>query len=156
MNHIEPRPYTDEQYRQSGVLGDWNTLLDIYNAVHYGYAQYRLPTPGKPIDVAEAETHIAKVEREWEAERQKRDPTQQWTGAPPFLTMPLNAKLFLHSVLLEGGLSTPESAYKVQAIPDRKSGKKHKFSLRRRIRILLKIIMKDFWGIFGGSVILYK
>lgn len=99
MNHIEPRVYTDDQYRRIGVLGAWNTLFDAHNAISYGFIKYRLPEPGKPIDVAEAEAHVIRIEKEWEAERQRRDPTQQWTGAPPFSTMPLNAKLYLHSVL---------------------------------------------------------
>ena len=101
MNHIEPHVYTEDQYRNLGVFNAWNILLDAHNAVVYGFVKYRLPEPGKAIDVAEAEAHIAHIEKEWEAERQKRDPSHQWTGAPPFTAMPVNAKLYLHSVLAE-------------------------------------------------------
>jgi hypothetical protein len=99
MNHIEPREYSDIQYREIGVLGHWNILLDIHNALVYGFVQNRLPEPGRSIDVAEAEAHVASIEKEWEAERLRRNSTQQWTGAPPFSVMPVNAKLYLHSVL---------------------------------------------------------
>ncbi len=99
MNHIEPQAYTDLQYRQIGELGAWHTLLDIHNAVLYGFINCRLPQPGRSVDVAEAEAHIASIEREWEAESLRRDTTHQWSGAPPLSNMPLNAKLYLHSVL---------------------------------------------------------
>jgi hypothetical protein len=104
MNHIERQAYKDELYQQVGVLGAWNALLDAHNAVLYGFVQYRLPEPGKSINVLEAEAHVARIEREWESEGQRRDPYRHWAGAPSFSTMPLNAKLYLHSVLLDGGL----------------------------------------------------
>ncbi len=99
MSHMEPREYSDVQYRQIGMLGNWNILLDAHNAMRYGFLQCRLPKPGKPIDIMEAEAHIARIENEWEVESLRRDPTRQWTGAPPFTKMPLDAKLYLHSVL---------------------------------------------------------
>ncbi len=99
MRHIEPRVYSDQQYIEIGALEMWKTLLDIHNAVVYGFAQNRLPQPGRPIDVKEAENHIAHVEEEWQAEKVKRDFSLEWTGAPPFTKMPQNAKLYLHSVL---------------------------------------------------------
>jgi len=99
MRHLERRVYSDYQYREIGVLGLWNTLLDIHNAVLYGFVQNRLPEPGQAIDLAEAEEHVANVEKEWQAEKQKRDFSNEWTGAPPLSSMPVNAKLYLHSVL---------------------------------------------------------
>ncbi len=99
MRHIEPRVYSDNQYREIGMLDCWYALLDIHNAVVYGFAQNRLPEPGRKIDVAEAEVHIYHVEKEWEAEKLKRDFSNEWTGAPSFTRMPLNAKLYLHTVL---------------------------------------------------------
>lgn len=118
MNHIEPRICTEHQYRQMRMLSAWATLLDIHNAIVYGFVQYRLPEPGKPIDVAEAEAHVAHIEKEWEAESQRRDLDHQWTGAPPFSKMPLNAKLYLHSVLLEvrsGELGSPKRNFQPPA-----------------------------------------
>ncbi len=47
----------------------------------------------------DAETHVARIENEWKEESLRRDPVQQWTGAPPLTQMPLEAKLYLHSVL---------------------------------------------------------
>ncbi len=101
MSHIEPHLYTDEQYQRIGMLDAWHTLLDAHNALLYGFIQNRLPEPGKAIDITEAENHISRIEKEWEAEKQIRDSGHQWTGAPAFSTMPLNAKLYLHSVLLD-------------------------------------------------------
>ncbi len=99
MRHIEPRVYSDNQYREIGMLECWHTLLDIHNAVVYGFAENRLPEPGRPIEVKEAETHIQRIEKEWEAEKLKRDFSNEWTGAPALTGMPKNAKLYLHSVL---------------------------------------------------------
>jgi hypothetical protein len=99
MNHTERREYSDFQYRQIGMLGNWHALLDIHNAVRYGFLQYRFPKPGKPIDTEEAEAHIVRIEKEWREESLRRDPGQQWTGAPPLTKIPLDAKLYLHSVL---------------------------------------------------------
>jgi hypothetical protein len=99
MRHIEPRVYSDNQYREIGMLDSWHTLLDIHNAVMYGFVNNRLPEPGRPIEVKEAETHVQHIEKEWEAEKLKRDFSNEWTGAPPFTRMPVNAKLYLHTVL---------------------------------------------------------
>ncbi len=99
MNHIEMRVYPEQQYREIGALEAWNTLLDIHNSMVYGFVQNRLPEPGREIDVAEAEDHVANVEKEWDAEAKGRDPAKQWSGSPPFTQMPINAKLYLHSVL---------------------------------------------------------
>lgn len=99
MRHIEPRVYTDLQYREIGMLDCWHTLLDIHNAVMYGFVDNRLPEPGRPIDVDDAEIHVYHVEKEWEAEKLKRDFSNEWTGAPSFTNMPLNAKLYLHAAL---------------------------------------------------------
>ncbi len=101
MNHLETRLYTDEQYQRIGMLDAWHILLDAHNGLLYGFIENRLPEPGKAIDVSEAETHISHIEKEWEAERKARDFTNQWTGAPDITSMPLNAKLYLHSVLPE-------------------------------------------------------
>ena len=101
MNHIEPRVYTDQQYIEIGALEAWQILLDIHNAELYGFVQNRLPEPGRAIDVAESEAHVANIEKEWEAEKLKRDFSNQWTGAPPFSKMSLNAKLYLHTVLID-------------------------------------------------------
>jgi hypothetical protein len=99
MRHIETRTYTDEGYKFIGMFESWNILLDIHNAVMYGFADCRLPEPGKEIDVNEAEAHVANIEREWVAEKMKRDFCNDWTGGPPFSTMPLNTKLYLSSTL---------------------------------------------------------
>ncbi len=99
MSHIEHRTYTDEQYQYIGMLDSWTILLDIHNALRYGFAQYRLPEPGRSIDIEEAEDHVKRIEREWRAEKLKRDFSNEWAGAPPFSTMSINAKLYLHSVL---------------------------------------------------------
>lgn len=99
MNHLEPREYSDIQYLQIGMLRNWNFLLDIHNAMRYGFIQYRLPKPGKPIDPGQAEAHIEHIGKEWKEESLRRDPGHRWTGAPPLTKMPLNAKLYLHSVL---------------------------------------------------------
>ncbi len=99
MNHLERQAWPDAEYQRKGVRSAWNTLLDAHNAVLYGFIQYRLPEPGKPIDVAEAEAHVDRIEKEWQAESQRRDLAHQWSGAPPLTSMPLNAKLYLHSVL---------------------------------------------------------
>ena len=99
MSHIEHRTYTDEQYEYIGMLESWTILLDIHNAVQYGFAENRLPEPGRTIDVEEAEKHVRNIEKEWSLEANKRDLDNVWTGAPPFSRMPVNAKLYLHSVL---------------------------------------------------------
>ncbi len=99
MNHLERQAWPDDEYQRKGVRSAWNFLLDAHNAIQYGFVQCRLPEPGKPIDVAEAEAHATRIEKEWQAESQRRDLTHQWTGAPAFSAMPLNAKLYLHSVL---------------------------------------------------------
>jgi hypothetical protein len=99
--HIEPRVYSDYQYREIGALVPWNILLDIHNAMVYGFAQNRLPEPGRAIDIYEAEAHVANIEKEWQAEKHKRDFSNEWTGAPPLSRMPVNGKLYLHSVLCD-------------------------------------------------------
>ncbi len=99
MKHIENRVYSDRQYIEIGALEAWHILLDIHNAVLYGYAENRLPEPGRPIDTAEAEQHVVNIEREWRSEKIKRDFSNDWSGAPPLTQMPLNARLYLHSVL---------------------------------------------------------
>ncbi len=99
MKHIETRTYTDEGYKFIGMFESWNILLDIHNAVLYGYTDCRMPEPGRDIDVNEAEDHVANIEKEWEAEKAKRDFCNDWTGSPPFTSMPLNTKLYLHSIL---------------------------------------------------------
>ena len=99
MSHVETRTYSDESYESLGVMGCWGILLDIANAVRYEFTQNRLPEPGRAIDVAEAEAHITNIEKEWSAEKIKRDFCNRWAPAPSFSTMPLNAKLYLHSVL---------------------------------------------------------
>lgn len=101
MSHIETRSYTDEGYQSLGMLGCWTILLDISNALRYGFEQNRLPEPGAAIDITEAENHISNIEKEWAAEKAKRDFSNQWAAAPPFSSMPQNAKLYLHSVLRE-------------------------------------------------------
>jgi hypothetical protein len=99
LKHIEPRVYSDYQYREIGALVPWYILLDIHNAIAYGFVRNRLPEPGRSIDVAKAEAHIENIEREWQAEKLKRDFSNEWTGAPPFSALPLNAKLYLHTIL---------------------------------------------------------
>jgi hypothetical protein len=99
VRHLEPRVYSDQQYREIGALEAWHILLDIHNAVLYGFTQCRMPEPGRSIDIAEAEDHVVNIEKEWLAEKVKRDFSNEWTGAPPFTKMPQNAKLYLHSVL---------------------------------------------------------
>jgi hypothetical protein len=115
VRHIEPRVYSDQQYIEIGALEPWKILLDIHNAVVYGFVQNRLPEPGRPIDTAEAEDHIANVEKEWLAEKVKRDFSHEWTGAPPFTKMSQNAKLYLHSVLHdEWQNNTPQKPFSVK------------------------------------------
>jgi|WetSurMetagenome_2_1015567.scaffolds.fasta_scaffold821761_2 hypothetical protein len=99
MSHIEPRVYPEWQYREIGAFRAWNILLDIHNAVLYGFAGNRLPEPGKSINVAEAEAHVVNIQKEWEAEARGRDLSHEWTGSPPFTSMPQNAKLYLHEIL---------------------------------------------------------
>jgi hypothetical protein len=99
MSHIEHRVYSDEQYHEIGAMGAWNILLDIHNAVAYGFVQNRLPEPGRSISLQDAENHVANIEKEWLSEKLKRDFSNEWTGAPPFTSMNMNAKLYLHSVL---------------------------------------------------------
>jgi hypothetical protein len=99
VNHIERRVYSDHQYIDIGALDAWHILLDIHNALVYGFIDNRLPEPGRSIDVTEAEEHVANVEKEWQSEKMRRDFSNDWTGSPPFSTMPVNAKLYLHSVL---------------------------------------------------------
>jgi hypothetical protein len=101
MKHIEPRVYSDNQYQEIAMMDCWYTLLDIHNAVQYGFVDNRLAEPGRTIDTQDAEIHVAHVENEWEAEKQKRDFSNEWTGAPPLTKMPLNAKLYLHTVLVD-------------------------------------------------------
>jgi hypothetical protein len=99
MSHIEHRVYSDEQYHEIGAMGAWNILLDAHNAIAYRFIQNRLPQPGRPISIQEAEYHVANIEKEWLSEKLKRDFSNEWTGAPPFTSMSPNAKLYLHSVL---------------------------------------------------------
>jgi hypothetical protein len=99
MKHIETRVYRDYQYREIGALEPWNVLLDIHNAIVYGFSQYRLPEPGRLIDIEESESHVLNIQSEWEAEAKKRDLDHNWTGSPPFSNLSTNAKLYLHSVL---------------------------------------------------------
>jgi hypothetical protein len=118
VSHIETRTYTDEGYRSLGMLGCWSILLDIANAVRYEFAQNRLPEPGKAIDVAEAEAHISNIEKEWAAEKSKRDFSNQWSSAPPFSAMPQNAKLYLHSVLRDEWHDNVKDSTQQYAQPD--------------------------------------
>jgi hypothetical protein len=99
MRHIEPHIYQDNQYTRIGALVPWTILLDIHNAIRYGFTQYRLPEPGRTIDIKEAERHVAQIEREWRIEAEARDIKHEWTGAPPFSKLPTETKLYLHSVL---------------------------------------------------------
>ncbi len=118
MNHIERREYSDFQYRQIGMLSNWHALLDIHNALRYGFIQYRLPKPGKSIDTEEAEAHVVRIEKEWKEESLRRDPGQQWTGAPPLSRIPIDAKLYLHSILNKERINdwrVPDEAREPQA-----------------------------------------
>ncbi len=115
MKHIEPRVYSDFQYREIGALVPWHILLDIHNAVLYGFSQCRLPEPGRPIDVDEAEAHIVNIEKEWLAEKTKRDFSNEWTGAPPFTKMSKNAKLYLHTVLRDAWQDSEKTARETRA-----------------------------------------
>ncbi len=81
------------------MLECWHTLLDIHNALVYGFIQNRMPEPGRTIDIEDANIHVYHIEKEWEAEKLKRDFSNEWSGAPPFSRMPSNAKLYLHTVL---------------------------------------------------------
>jgi hypothetical protein len=99
MRHLEKRVYHDYQYTNIGALVPWTILLDIHNAILYGFAQYRWPEPGRSIDIEVAEKHVAKIEQEWRFEAHMQDLDQEWTGAPPLSTMSKEAKLYLHSVL---------------------------------------------------------
>jgi hypothetical protein len=99
MSHIERRIYRDQQYQEIGALESWSILLDIHNALVYGFIECRLPEPGRPISVSEAEKHISSIELEWQAEARKRDLDNEWSGSPPISRMPLEAKLYLHSIL---------------------------------------------------------
>ncbi len=101
MSHLERRVYSDQQYQEIGAMGAWNILLDIHNAIAYGFIGCRLPEPGRPIDIAEAEAHVANIEKEWTAEKLKRDFSNEWSGSPNFSAMPKDAKLYLHSVLVD-------------------------------------------------------
>ena len=88
-------------------MGAWEILLDIHNAIAYGFIQNRLPAPGRPISIQEAENHMVNIEKEWLSEKLKRDFSNEWTGAPPFTSMDINAKLYLHSVLRDEWSTAP-------------------------------------------------
>ncbi len=99
MSHIEPWVYSERQYRELGTFRAWNILLDIHNAVVYGFEKNRMPEPGKDISVAEAEAHVTNIQKEWELEAKGRDLGLEWSGSPPFTKMSQNAKLYLHEIL---------------------------------------------------------
>ena len=101
MNLIEPRVYSEYEYLQIHALELWEILLDIHNAVLYGFAHNRLAEPGKPINVTEAEEHILNIQHEWDQEARVRDLDHEWTGAPPLTSLPDNAKQYLHSRIRE-------------------------------------------------------
>jgi len=109
MNHIETRVYSEQQYNEIGALEAWNILLDIHNAILYGFVQYRLPEPGRAIDTARADAHVHNIEREWLSEKLKRDFSNEWSGAPPLSEMPPNARYYLHSVLTDAWKNVRES-----------------------------------------------
>lgn len=108
MSHIERRIYSEEQYQQIGMVESWGILLDIHNALYYGFVNNRLPEPGRPIDVKETEDHIHNIEKEWREEKERRDPSDNWAGAPQFTKMPMEAKLYLHSVLRDAKMASSE------------------------------------------------
>ena len=112
MNHIERQIYSEEQYHQIGMFESWNILLDIHNAVMYGFIETRLPEPGRPIDIKETEDHIANIEKEWREEKERRDPSNTWSGAPQFSKMPIEAKLYLHSILQDAKQAALKSTRK--------------------------------------------
>lgn len=106
MNHIERRIYPEEQYRQIGMVESWGILLDIHNALQYGFIQNRLPEPGRPIDAEETEAHVFNIEKEWREEKERRDSSDNWAGAPKFSRMPQQAKFYLHSILRDAKIES--------------------------------------------------
>ena len=88
--------WTSDEYYRVGQWENWKNLLDICNAIRYGFDACRLPKPGEPINVQEAEKRIKQIEWEWQKEANKRDAGKK---APKFTELNINAKCYLHTIL---------------------------------------------------------
>jgi hypothetical protein len=91
--------WAEEQYVWVGQLDNWKNLMDIANAMRFGFAKYRLPKPGVEIDVEQAQSYVDHIEKEWQREAEHRtlmvDP---WKGAPKLTQLPQLAQEYLSGV----------------------------------------------------------
>ena len=97
--------YTKDSYIAIGQWDNWCNLLDMANAVRYGFTQYRLPKPGKAIDIQEADERVKRIDREWAAEHAVRGKVFE-KPCPDFSACSMEEKCYLHSIL---DLPVPET-----------------------------------------------
>ena len=95
----EKEYWTERAYVLRGQLENWNNLLDMANAIRYGFAQYRLPKPGQAIDVVEAKERAEHIEKRWEIEGTGRRDDSVEEKSPAFAQLPIEAQCYLASVL---------------------------------------------------------
>lgn len=88
-------------YDAIGAWGAWNLLVEAANALEFGFAKYRLPTPGKPISVDAALADVQRIQNGWQKEANIRDRGGNYSGAPHLTELPLNAQFWLHERLEE-------------------------------------------------------
>ena len=98
---VESNMWPQYDYTKKGTWTRWLTLLDMDNSIRHGFSQYRLPTPGKQVDVGSSLRHAETIELEWAKECATRNREGQYSGAPPVTALPLQAKVYLHQVIEE-------------------------------------------------------
>ena len=100
---------SDDYYKSQGQYKNWMTLLDMCNAMRYGYTKYRLPEIGKKIDIKAAERRMETIEREWQRELDTR--TQKvYRTVPRFTRLSDANKMYLHCALPKSGWTEYDDA----------------------------------------------
>ena len=102
--------YTKDSYIAIGQWDNWCNLLDMANAVRYGFTQYRLPKPGQPIDVQDAEKRVKHIEEEWAWECGRRGGEFE-RPSPDFSSLSIEAKCYLHSILEPSDIPVEENSW---------------------------------------------
>ena len=88
-------PYSKYNTRQ---LAQWKGLLDIDNAIAFGFAKNRMAMPGEIVKRDDVLQHMEHMEHEWEKEACIR--TGSKAHSPKFTTMTIRAQEYLHSIML--------------------------------------------------------
>ena len=94
----EPNFYDRSEYVSVNQWENWVNLLDMANAVRYGFSQYRLPKPGQPIDIQESIKRVERIDEEWAYEHRTRGKIFE-KPCPDFSSCSIEAQCYLHSIL---------------------------------------------------------